>query len=115
MTASLSEVSTGEWKISITDVTTNQSYVSTVAYASSNSSAEWIEEDPSITSGHLIPLDTFYPVAFSDTTAVSKGSTVTLSSGDAQPVTMVTESKATIATPSAIGSEGDSFTVTIQS
>ena len=45
--ASITEVSTGEWKISITDVTNGQSFTNSVAYNSSESSAEWIQEAPS--------------------------------------------------------------------
>src|SRR5581483_11881915 len=49
MSASLIETASNEWTITITDTTNGQSFVKNVGYISSNSSAEWIEEDPSYT------------------------------------------------------------------
>lgn len=118
MSAALSEVSTGQWSISITDTTTGKSYATKVSYTSSHSSAEWIEEDPSTIANRLLPLDDFATVAFTNASATSKGSALTLASGDAEPVTMVSEiagKSASIATPSALASDEQSFTVTYNS
>ena len=110
MTASVTEVSNGQWAIYIIDNTTGQSFSITVAYASSHSSAEWIEEDPSYSSGRQIPFADFHLAVFSNSSAVANGSTVNLSTSTAQPVTMVNRSGQPIAVPSAI-SGGTSFSV----
>jgi hypothetical protein len=112
MTASLSEVSNGQWVISITDKTDGESDTMTVSYASSLSSAEWIEEDPSFSFRRQIPFDNFHEAFFTDGSTVANGSTVNIVASTAQPVTMVSSSGQTVAISSAIGSDGASFTVT---
>lgn len=112
VTASLNETTSGHWQVSIADTTTGQSYTTTLAYTSSHSSAEWIEEDPSTIFSHLIPFDNFGTVSFTGAAATTGGSSVTLTSGDVQPITMVTTGSKPVATPSALGGDGESFTVT---
>jgi Peptidase A4 family len=112
MTASISEVSSGQWTISITDKTDGQSDTITVSYASSLSSAEWIEEDPSFSFRRQIPFDNFHEAFFTGGLTVSNGSAVNIAASTAQPVTMVNNTDQTVAAPSAIGSDGASFTVT---
>jgi hypothetical protein len=112
MTASLSEVSSGEWTISITDKTNGESYTSTISYASSLSSAEWIEEDPSFSSRRQIPFDNFHGASFSGGSTVYNGSAVNIAASTAQSVVMVDNTGRTIAVPSVIGDDGASFTVT---
>jgi hypothetical protein len=112
LTASITEVSSGQWTISITDNTNGESDTMAVSYASSLSSAEWIEEDPSFSFRRQIPFDNFHGAAFTNASTVANGSTVNLTASTAQPVTMVNNSGQTIALPSAIGSDGASFTVT---
>jgi hypothetical protein len=111
MTASLSEVSASLWDMTITDTTKNQTFTEQVSYSSSNSSAEWIEEDPSYSNGQLIPLDNFKTASFTNATTVSSGSTLNLATANAQPITLVNSSGQPIATPSSIGSDGASFSV----
>lgn len=111
MTASIVEISSGQWTITITDNTTAQSFTITVAYASSHSSAEWIEEDPSYSSRNLIPFANFHLASFSGSSAVANDVTVNLSTSTAQPVIMVNQAGQPIAIPSVI-SGGTSFTVT---
>lgn len=110
MTASISEVSVGQWIISITDQTDGESYTTTVAYASSLSSAEWIEEDPSFSFRRQIPFDNFHEASFAGGSTVANGVAVNIAASTAQPVTMVGKGQA-VAVPSAIGSDGASFTV----
>lgn len=112
ITASISEVSNGQWTITITDKTNGETDTLNVAYASSLSSAEWIEEDPSFSSRRQIPFDNFNGAAFTDGSTVANGSTVTIAASTAQPVTMVNKTGQTVAVPSVIGSNGASFTVT---
>jgi hypothetical protein len=112
MTASLSEVSNGQWLISITDKTDGESDTMTVSYASSLSSAEWIEEDPSFSFRRQIPFDNFHEAFFTGGSTITNGSTVSIVASNAQPVTMVSSSGQTVAVPSVIGSDSASFSVT---
>jgi hypothetical protein len=112
MSASVREVSASLWTISIIDNTTGKSFSKTVSYASSLSSAEWIEEDPSYAGGSLVPFDNFHLASFTGARATANGMSVNLDTGTAQPVIMVNNSGTYIAVPSTIGADGGSFTVT---
>lgn len=113
MSASITETAagSGEWNVSIRDNTTGQSYQTTLAYNSSQSSAEWIEEMPSDGSS-FVPLDNFDTVSFSGGTAVENGNTVSIAGAGATELTMVNGAQQTLAAPSAIGADGESFTIT---
>jgi hypothetical protein len=111
ITASIGEVATGEWTITLNDTSNGESYTTTVAYSSSQSSAEWIEEDPSGETSE-VPLDNFGTVNFSGGSATENGSTVSIAGSGAQAFTMVDATGATLASTSALGSSGTSFSVT---
>jgi hypothetical protein len=111
MTASITQISSGQWTITITDKTNGQSSTLNVPYSSSLSSAEWIEEDPSFASGRLIPFDNFHSSSFTAGSTVMNGNSVSIAASTAQPVTMVTRSGQIKAAPSALGVDGASFTV----
>ena len=100
-----------EWQVSFTNNTTGQTFQVTEHYASSMSSAEWIEEAPSAARG-LIPLDTFGSVQFSQGSAVKDGQTVSIAAAGARPITMVARTSRQTAKPSDLGADGSSFTVT---
>jgi len=110
MSASITQISSGQWSITITDNTNGQVYTNTFAYNSTLSSAEWIEEDPSFSAHRQIPFDNFGIATFSGSSTVMNGSSISLASSTAQPVTMVNRSGTPIAVPSAISGSG-SFTV----
>jgi len=112
VTVSITQQSAGSgtWQIAFKNNTSGQTYQTTVHYASSLSSAEWIEEAPSGPNG-IVPLDNFGSVAFSSASAVQNGQTVDLSQAGAQPITMLNGSSQPLAVPSAIGSDGSSFSV----
>ena len=112
MSAVITEISSSSWSISITDQANGQNYTSDVSYASSNSSAEWVEEDPSYVSGRQIPFDFFGSTSFSAAAATASGSPANLIAGQASKITMVNQADQPIATPSAIGGDNASFTVT---
>jgi hypothetical protein len=112
ISASISETSSNEWSLTITDDTSNQTYTTTLAYTSSLSSAEWIEEDPSSVNGSLLPLDNFGTVPFSNAFTTVNGESLDLSAINADNVTMVNSTGQNIAVPSAISSNGSSFSVT---
>jgi len=111
ITASIKEVSAGEWSISIEDVTNGESYTNTVAYNSSESSAEWVEEAPSDGSS-IVPLDEFGTVTFTGGSTTKNGSTVSIAGSDAQALTMDNEEGQAVATTSVLNTNGDGFVVT---
>ena len=112
VTVSIAEqgAGTGAWQISMKNNTSGQTYQTTVHYASSLSSAEWIEEAPSGPNG-LAPLDNFGSVGFSSATAVQNGQTVNLAQAGAQPITMLNTNGQALAVPSGVGSDGSSFSI----
>ena len=112
ITASLVETSTNQWLITITDNTKNKTLSSSLTYTSSNSSAEWIEEDPSYISGQQIPLDNFGTVSFSSSSTTINGTIEGIQAANADSVTMINANNQDIATPSAVGADGASFSVT---
>lgn len=112
VTVSLTQQLPGTWNIAIRNTTTGGSYSGTVTYASSVSSAEWIEEAPSVGRG-VVTLDQFGAVRFTNASTVKDGQTVTPAAAAARPVTMVnTKTGVQLATPSALGTDGASFSVT---
>ena len=112
ITASLAESAAGQWTIFLRDNTDNQSFQTVVPYNSSSSSAEWIEEMPSQGNGAFIPLDNFGSVQFYNAATVKNGQSLILSQTGAMPMTMINALNQALATPSAIGSDGQSFTIT---
>ena len=110
ITVTLTEKSPGSWLIELKNVTTNKSYTTTLGYNSSKSSAEWIQEAPSL--GRAIaPLDSFGSVKFSAAGTVVDGKKQTVKSADAKPVTMTNGSNQALAVPTVIGTDGSSFSV----
>ncbi len=99
------------WQISFIDHTTGGTYTTNVSYNSSFSSAEWVEEMPTANIG-FIPLDNFGAISFTDGSAVVDGASATIAGANAQPISMITQAGETLATPSALGSDGASFTIT---
>jgi hypothetical protein len=111
VTVSITQQAAGNmWLISFKNNTSGQTYQTTVQYTSSLSSAEWIEEAPSGPNG-LAPLDNFGSVAFSGATAIQNGQTLSLAQAGAQSITMLNANAQPLAVPSAIGSDGSSFSV----
>jgi len=101
------------YKLSVTDSTHSaNSFSTTQTYSgAADSSAEWIAEAPSGSSG-VYPLAKFstWTDANSSTTAGSTSGVI--SSFPDDEITMITSSGATEAQPSALNSAGNSFTVT---
>jgi hypothetical protein len=109
VTVSIARQQLNRWQISFTDTTDRQTFKTTVAYTSSLSSAEWIEEAPSDGSGTM-PLANFGSVSFKHG-ASNHG---TIAKSGAQSLTMADDQGQTLATPSALSSDGASFTVSDQ-
>lgn len=111
VSVSVTQQSPDQWQFSFNDTTTGQSYNTILTYHSSLSSAEWIEEDPS-SRGRLLPLDNFGTVKLSGGLVTKNGNSVTIAQANGQAMTMLDANCQTLATPSTLGSEGASFTIT---
>jgi hypothetical protein len=112
ITVTISQTSKGNWSISMKNNTTGQSYQTNVKYNSSLSSAEWIQEAPSGVRSGVLPLDNFGTVNFTSGSAVENGQTVNIAQSGAQPITLETQRGQVLASPSSLGSDGASFSVT---
>ena len=110
VTVSLTEQSAGSWLIDMRNVTTGRAYTTTLRYSSSKTSAEWIQEAPSIGRG-IAPLDSFGTVKFSAASTVVDGKRQTLAGAGARSVTMTNAVRQPLAVPTAIGRDGASFSV----
>ncbi len=111
LTASITQTTAGNWTITLTDLTTAQTYTKAVAYTSSLSSAEWIEEVPTYSGGKLATLDNFGTIQFTGGSTIMNGTSTTLAGTNPSSATMVNNSKP-IAIPG--GLSGGAFHVTYQ-
>jgi Peptidase A4 family len=110
VTVAITQQSGNDWLIAMKNNTTGGTYTVTVQYRSSNSSAEWVQEAPSIGRG-LVSLDQFGTLRFSGAAAVRDGKTMSLSDLGAKAITMINGQGQAIAQPSTIASDGSSFTI----
>jgi hypothetical protein len=101
------------YTLAVTDSTHTANSFSTKQTCSScaNSSAEWIAEAPSGSSG-VYPLTDFGSVSFSGSTVTEGSTSGVISSFTDDEITMITSSGATEASPSALNSSGNGFSVT---
>lgn len=111
ITATITQQSAGLWRITIKNNTTNKSFQLTTAYNSSLSSADWIQEMPTIGGYAFIPLDFFGSVQFSNAWTIKDGKKVTIAQSGAHEITMQDSAQQTLASPSPLGSDGSSFLV----
>jgi hypothetical protein len=111
VTVTITEQTNGVWLIVMVNNTTSDSYEKTLRYASSRSSAEWVQEAPSTSRG-IVPLSDFGTVRFTAGSAVRDGVAMGLSALGATPVAMVNRAGQAIALPSTLGADGSSFVVT---
>ena len=72
---------------------------------------EWVQEAPSAGRGTL-PLDDFGTLSFTRASAVRDGKTMDLKALGAQAITMINGARQPLATPSVVGSDGGSFSIT---
>jgi hypothetical protein len=111
MSASITQTATSQWTISLFNVTTGKSFSQSVTYASSLSSAEWIQEDPSYPDGSLVLLDNFGTVPFTNAITTMNGATMSAAASNASQIILVGQGGASGhgGTPSTLS--GSSFTV----
>jgi hypothetical protein len=111
MFASISTVASNAdvWTITIKDVTTGQSYTTTVPYTSTQDTAEWIEETPLIigTNGGFAALPNLTSPKFDR--ATTNGAPAKLKSSE--EMQLVNSSGKVIADPSAPDPDSDGFNV----
>ncbi|MGC9260506.1 MAG: G1 family glutamic endopeptidase [Phycisphaerae bacterium] len=114
ITASVSYVGNNKYDLLIDDLSTHRSYSTVqVSAAGQRSSAEWIAEAPSSSSG-VLPLANFGTVTFSNAAATMDGSAGSISSFSAVAINLVSSSRLK-ATTSALNSAGTSFSVSTSS
>jgi len=111
ITASITSVSGDQFSLSIADNTTSQTFNKILSYNSSGSSAEWIEEDPSMSARRQYPLDHFGTASFTGSAAVINGVSSTIGNANYNKITLVDYLSNPLATTSALGSDGASFSV----
>ena len=118
--------SSNKWVITLTDLTSNTAFTTTVTYSSSQLSSEWIEERPEMCSGTctLTQLASFGTSYFGQDYNGVVGTNYASMGAGSQPisglpgltlVSMVNQSGSTITTlaqPSALSADGTSFNVT---
>jgi hypothetical protein len=112
ISVNISNVGGNNWDIGLTDAG-NWSWSTTVNYTSSESSAEWIQEAPSLEDVQTIPADVG-DVAFGSTSTYTEGGT-TYSIAQGNP-TLIDESpvgEVNEATTSPLASDGQSFDVCV--
>jgi hypothetical protein len=107
VTVSIAQAGTDKWTISMADPTESWTWTKTVAYTSSESSAEWILEAPTLVAQTL--LANVGTVAFGPTsTYVAGGKTYTIAEGSPTEI-VLSPGAVDEATPSALASDGQSF------
>jgi hypothetical protein len=106
----ISQASPGQWAISIKDPTEGWTWSKTIPYASTESSAEWILEAPTVIAQSILAgtgTTTFGPT--STFTTASHG-TQTIAQGDPTAIAL-SPGLINEATPSALAADGQSFDV----
>ena len=91
VTVSLTQTGQGIWHLSFIDDTTGKEYGTDIAYNSSESSAEWVEERPVVEAGRMIsylPLDNFGIVNFTGGYTVADGTRESIAGAGATSMNM---------------------------
>ena len=110
VTVSVDQQSSDTWLIAFANLTSGQTLQRTVQYASSLSSAEWIEEAPS-TRRRVLPLAQFGSLTFNTASAVKDGQSLTIADLGARAISLVDDSGRALAVPSPLSPDGASFTI----
>ncbi len=106
MSASVTSTGNGTWTISITDTTTNKSFSTVQAYSGPQTSAEWVEEAPTV-GGRIAPLAHYSsPQAFDPGTVDGRNPGLVASDGGE----MIQQGKV-VSIPSNPDSDNDGFNV----
>ena len=98
------------WLISFTNLTSGQTLQRTLQYASTVSSAEWIEEAP-FARRRVLPISQFGSLTFTSASAVKDGQSLTPADLGARPISLIDAAGRVLAVPSPLSADGASFTV----
>jgi len=110
VSVSIAKQSGSDWQISFVDNTSGQSYQTDVTYASTLSSADWIEEAPSMGGRRFIPLDNFGTVQFSAGMTTKDGQKLSIAEAGGKSVNMG-QAGNILAQASNLGADGQSFSI----
>ena len=109
MTVTVRKVSgVNRWSITVKDTTKSESFTKAFAYASTQASAEWIHEAPTVNGSQSV-LALTNNVTF--TAGTVNGSTKIAGGGTPASIQMVTSAGKPEATPSLLSTKGDAFAV----
>jgi hypothetical protein len=111
---SLQELTPGKWYLIFVNNTTGKQYEANLVYDSSKSSADWIVERPLADVGNTsayLPLDSFGTIQFTNAYAIVNGVRKSLANAGVQQLAMIDRNVGTLAAPSSIGSDGETFSV----
>lgn len=110
MQVSIRELDTDLWNITIKNLTRNRTFSKSVAYRSSYSSAEWVEEMPTGVYDHITLAD-FGAVYFAGGKTVKDGEELTIAQAGAKRLSMVNLDAEMLAEPSHLSADGAGFSV----
>ncbi len=113
MTAEVRYIGSNQFKLTITDTTTGVTFSTTqTSSGAQRSSAEWVAEAPS-SLNRVLPLANFGTALFSNSQVTLNGITGTINNTawQSDAMTMVTSSGVVKAQPSALSTDGSSFSV----
>jgi hypothetical protein len=112
ITVKISNAGGDTWDISLTDAG-NWSWSTSLSYDSSGSSAEWIQEAPSLDSAQTLPADVGTVSFGSTSTFTEGGSTETIAEGSPTVIEESPVGEVNEATTSPLASDGQSFNVCV--
>jgi peptidase A4-like protein len=97
-----------QWSITVKDTTESETFTKGFTYASSEGSAEWIHEAPTVNGSQSVLALTNNVTFTADTL---NGATKLASGGTVNEIQMITAADKPEATPSAVSTKGDAFAV----
>jgi hypothetical protein len=110
VTVSVDKQAGDTWLLSLSNTTSGQSLSRTVEYASTLSSAEWIQEAP-FARRQVLPISQFGRVTFTSGSAVRDGESLTIADLNARAISLVDSVGRLLAVPSPLAEDGASFSV----
>lgn len=105
MTAAIQNQGSGNWSITIKDVTENESFTTVQAYSGPQTSAEWIEEAPTV-GGHVATLANYGKTTFDPGTVNGVNPGLVLADGG-----VMIQKNQQVSTPSVPDADTDGFAI----
>jgi hypothetical protein len=110
VTVNIHQTSPGQWLISLSDPTEGWTYSKALAYTSTESSAEWILEAPTVLVQSILAGGVTTRFGPTSTFTTTSGGTQTIAQGDPTAIAL-SPGLINEATPSALAADGQSFNV----